>query len=315
MKLSNQQLKDVYYGAYRIEETEEGYLKSYQYTHDQMNYFKGLSDFWFDRCDASNGKTLEFSTTSSYFSFEYKVAWIGSEDTIEMAVDGLIHKVIYLKDIQSEGELKFDLPQDSHHITIYLPSDATILIRNAHCNAPLYPIKKNAQVLWMGDSITQGYGPFRSAHMYVSVANRTLNYNVINQGIGGYVYDPHIIMPMSGYTPDKIIVSLGTNQYESDDFKSIELFYQRLYEIYHDTPVLCITPIWRGDAPHAFEVLSEFTHKLKQIVSVYPHVFVIEGFKLVPHSSEYFIDDLHPNALGSEIYGRNLASAIQKIGF
>ena len=315
MKLTNQQLKDVYYGAYRIEETKEGYLKSYQYTKDQMDYFKELSDFWFDRCDASNGKTLEFFTTSTYFSFEYKVAWIGSEDTIEMAVDGLIHKVIYLKDIPSEGILKFECPQYSHHIIIYLPSDATLLIKNAQCDAPLYPIKKNAQVLWMGDSITQGYGPFRSGHMYLNVANRALNYNVINQGIGGYVYDPHIIMPMVGYTPDKIIISLGTNQYESDDFKPIEMFYQRLHELYHDVPVLCITPIWRGDSPHAFEVMKEFTRKLMQIVAPYPHIHIINGMNLVPHCSEYFIDDLHPNALGSEIYGRNLVLAIQNIGF
>ena len=34
--------------------------------------------------------------------------------------------------------------------------------------------------------------------------------------------------------------------------------------------------------------------------------------KLVPHFPEYFLDNLHPNALGCEIYGRNLAEAILK---
>ncbi len=34
---------------------------------------------------------------------------------------------------------------------------------------------------------------------------------------------------------------------------------------------------------------------------------VIDGMKLVPHFNEYFLDTLHPNCLGCEVYGRNLA--------
>jgi len=41
----------------------------------------------------------------------------------------------------------------------------------------------------------------------------------------------------------------------------------------------------------------------------------VEGFKLVPHLPEYFLDKLHPNCLGSELYGRNLVLEIEKAGF
>lgn len=105
----------------------------------------------------------------------------------------------------------------------------------------------------MGDSITQGFGPLRSAHTYVSVANRLLNYDIINQGIGGYIYDKNVLVNMEGYSPDKIIISLGTNQYGTESMKDVEEYYERLSEVYGDRPVLCITPIWREIGIHLKE--------------------------------------------------------------
>ena len=52
--------------------------------------------------------------------------------------------------------------------------------------------------------------------------------------------------------------------------------------------------------------------KVKAIAERYNNVTVIDGMKMVPHFPEYFLDNLHPNALGCEIYGRNLAEAILK---
>lgn len=315
MKLSNEQLKEIYYGALSINETEDGYLQSFQYTEQQMQYFKESSDFWYDRCRASSAKTLEFSTSATQFSLEYKITWVGSEDSIELSVDGLITKIYYVKDLQKEGQLSFEMPVGEKKVIVYLPADATILIRNFEINADVSPMKKNEKVLWMGDSITQGFGPLRSAHTYVSVANRLLNYDIINQGIGGYIYDKNVLVKMEGYTPDKIIISLGTNQYGTESMKGIEEYYERLADVYGNTPVLCITPIWRGDSPDRLDVLESFCEKTKEICAKYSNIIVVEGFSLVPHLSEYFLDNLHPNALGSEIYGRNLVLAIQDAKF
>jgi hypothetical protein len=315
MILSNEQLKTIYYGALSFSETEDGYLQSFQYTRQQMQYFKETAEFWYDRCMASNAKTLEFSTTATRFSFEYKLIWVGSKDSIELVVDGLITKIQYVKDLDNEGKVTFELPAGEKKVMVYLPADATILIRNFEINADVIPAEKMEKVLWMGDSITQGYGPLRSAQTYVSVANRLLNYDIINQGIGGYIYDKNILAKMDGYSPDKIIISLGTNQYGTESMQNIEEYYERLNEVYGETPVLCITPIWRGDSLDGVKVLAKFCQNTKDICAKYSNITVVDGFKLVPHISEYFLDNLHPNCLGSEIYGRNLVLAIQEAGF
>lgn len=315
MKLSNEQLKTIYYGALSFDETEDGFLQSFQYTDKQMRYFEEVSEFWYDRCKASSAKTLEFRTTATKVSFEYKIVWVGSPDSIELAVDGLISKVFYVKDLKQEGKITFELPAGEKNVMIYLPADATIYLRNFEIDGDFSPVEKKEKVLWMGDSITQGFGPLRSGHTYVSVANRLLNYDILNQGIGGYVYDKNVLMKMEGYTPDKIIVSLGTNQYGTESMQDIEEYYERLMEIYGDTPVLCITPIWRGDSPDGESTLVKFCQKTKEICEKYSNITIVDGFKLIPHMSEYFLDNLHPNCLGCEVYGRNLVLAIQEAGF
>lgn len=315
MKLSNQQLQNIYHGALYFKETDDGYLQAFQYTEPQIAYFKEVSEFWYERCTASNAKTLEFTTSATKVSVEYKFLWIGSEDSVELAIDGQLTDIIYVKDLEQEGALGFTLPEGSKKVTVYLPADATIVLRNFELNAEYEIVKKKEKVLWLGDSITQGFGPLRSAHTYVSVANRLLDYEILNQGIGGYVYDKTVLEKLPGFVPDKIIISMGTNQYGCETMEAVEAYYERLKEVYGDTPVLCITPIWRGDNPEGLPILERFCSNLKAIAAKYDNVTIVDGFKLVPHLSEYFLDNLHPNCLGSEVYGRNLVLAIQNAGF
>ena len=323
MLLTNDELKKIYFGAYSFEETSDGYLKANQHTKEQMEYFKGAFDFWYERCDASTAKTFELETEATEISFDYKIIWMGSQDSFELAVDKLITKIVYVKDLveksadkkNPEGSLTWELPAGKKNVILYLPADATVLVRNFKINAPFTRAKKNEKVLWLGDSITQGFGPLRSSQTYVSVANRLLNYDIINQGIGGYIYDKKSLMKMDGYTPDKIIVALGTNQFGCETMKDVEEYYETLTGLYGETPVLCVTPLWRGDVPDGFPTLERFCENVKKIAGKYPNVKIADGFTLVPHLPEYFRDNLHPNELGCETYGRNLVEEIRKLKF
>ena len=221
-----------------------------------------------------------------------------------------------MKDLPEEGKLDWQLPEGEKEVVLYLPADATVLIRNFTVDGDVTPAKKNEKVLWLGDSITQGYGPLRSAQTYVSVANRLLNYDIINQGIGGYVYDKKSLLKMPGYNPDKIIVALGTNQFGCETMQDVEEYWETLIGLYGtEIPVLCVTPLWRGDVPDGFPTLSRFCEDVKKIAGQYSNVKIVDGFTLVPHLPEYFLDNLHPNCLGTEVYGRNLVEAIRKLGF
>ena len=314
--MTNEELKKYYYGAYFFEETEDGYLQAFQYSKQQMEYFRGAFDFWYDRCMATTAKTIEFATEATEVSFDYRFAWKGSEDTFEIWIDGLASEIFYVKDLPEEGSIAGTLPEGAKNVVIYLPADATVLIKNFKVNAEIRSLARGEKVLWLGDSITQGYGPLRSAHTYVSVANRLLRYDIINQGIGGYIYDKNSLMKMEGYQPDKIIIALGTNQFWAKTMTQVEEYYETLAQVYGtEIPVLAVSPIWRGDNPDKYEEFVRFCEEVKRIAGSYPNVRVVDGFTLVPHCSEYYRDNLHPNCLGAEIYGRNLVEIIRKIGF
>ena len=314
--MTNEELRKYYCGAYFFEETKDGYLQAFQYSKQQMEYFRGSFDFWYDRCMATTAKTIEFETGATEVSFDYKFVWRGSEDSFELWIDGLAAEIAYVKDLPDEGSIAWTLPQGAKQVVIYLSADATVLIKNFEVNGDCRPVAKAEKVLWLGDSITQGYGPLRSAHTYVSVANRLLNYDIINQGIGGYIYDKNSLMKMEGYQPDKIIIALGTNQYGIKTMTMVEEFYETLIGMYGtEIPILAISPIWREDRPEEYDIFLHFCEEVKRIAGSYPNVRVLDGMTLVPHLSEYYRDNLHPNCLGAEVYGRNLVEAIRKMGF
>ena len=315
MILTNRELQRIYFGAYRFTETEDGYLMAHQYTEAQEEYFKGALDFWYERCNASTAKTLEFTTTATKLSFDYQLLWVGSEDSFELCVDGLITDIRYVKGLDRQGTLTFDMPEGEKRVILYLPADALAVIRGFEINGAFVPAVKGEKVLWLGDSITQGYGPLRSSQTYVSVANRLLNYDIINQGIGGYVYDPNVLTVMPGYKPDKIIIALGTNQYGTESMAEIEKYYEIITKLYKGIPILAITPLWRGDNMEGVPTLIRFCERLKAIIAKYEIVTLAEGWKLVPHLPEYYIDNLHPNQLGTEVYAGNLVRAIKAAGF
>ncbi len=314
--MTNRELQKIWFGAYAFRETEDGWLQAFQYSEAQMASFRSAFDFWYDRCMASTAKTLEMTTDAGAVSFEYRIIWEGSQDSFELAVDGRIREIRYVKDLAKEGRLNWTLPAGRKNIVLYLPADATVLIRKFAIDGDYVPAQKGKKVLWLGDSITQGFGPLRSGQTYVSVANRLLNWDIINQGIGGYVYDKHSLMRMEGYQPDKIVVALGTNQFGCETMRDVEEYYETLTGLYgEEIPILCVTPLWRGDVPDGLPTLKRFCANLMAIVARYPNITVVDGFRLVPHLPEYFLDNLHPNALGAEVYGRNLVEAIRALGF
>ena len=96
----------------------------------------------------------------------------------------------------------------------------------------------------------------------------------------------------------------------------VKEYYETLIGIYgEEIPILCITPLWRGDTEDGIPTLIKFCENIREIVGKYKNIKVVDGFKMVPHLEEYYLDNLHPNALGTEVYGRNLVEEIRRIGF
>lgn len=316
MKLSHKSLQKLIHGAYRIEK-KKSWTVFYHFSQSLENMFK-KDAFWSDRTSLSSSVTVEFKTNGTEFSFDYLIAKKLSNDSIDVWVNGVLQQAFSLETLPKKGRLDIQLGEGEKTVCVYFPIDSEVHIKNLVILGKYRSIKKGEKVLWVGDSITQGYGTNLTSFCYVNVANRILNYEVLNQGIGGYIYDADLIEPMQGYSPDKIIVAFGTNHYKAEDFKQrVVAFYDKIKAVYGDIPVLSISPIWRGDVEngHNPQELQNAGKFIFDTVKDRKNHYFVDGFSLVPNVSQMYLDNLHPNSIGGEYYGTNLAKAIKKLKF
>ena len=315
MKLSNKSIMPLVHGAYQMKE-EDGYLTFYHYDDSQIEYLK-FSEFFYDRARASSSIRLEFETDATEIGFDYKIFWVGSYDTIDILSDNIPVAIKHIDNIPKKGKLTFNLPEGKKRLTVYFPIDVKLGIKNLRIEGKWRNLKKKAtKVLWLGDSITQGFGTFLTSGTYVNVASRQLGYDVLNQGIGGYYFDANVITPMEGYTPEKIIVAMGTNIHQAENKDELTVkYFEALDKVYNGIPTLVLTPIWRCNPGTDIDKLREMAEIIKRECAKYPSIKVIDGFELVPNFTDYFLDELHPNALGGEVYGNNLVRKIKELKF
>ncbi len=315
MKLSNKTLIKLFNGAIDFDE-DEGYLYADRGScnqHDYLNANFNGSNFS-EILQEGSSIHIKFKTNANKVAFNYKVALcLNPKCSLDVFVNGEPYLFVDMGNLKENGKFAFPMANGEKLVEIYLPLDARIGFKNFEiCGNWRSTSKPKTKVLWYGDSITEGYGAYYSSLIYATQVNNALNYDAINQGIGGYFYDAKFCQRM-GFVPDKIIIALGTNQINHPDkFEKIKEFYERLQLVFPARKILTITPIWRGD----IQDYTNFNETCNYIASVAKNYGeVINGLDLVPPVNEYFMDKLHPNALGMTVYANNLAKAIKKIGF
>lgn len=304
---------------------DKGYLTLFRYSKEQLD-FMAREDYdrgWRNYAKFSGGIRLEFKTDAENIGFDYRSSNSHERgNTVDLYIDGVLHTVYTISN-QLKGHIDFSLPKGEKKVTIYLPGESRLDIKNFTLDGSYKAVKdKGQKVLVIGDSITQGAGPHIASAAYLHSLTRKTGYNIVGQGIGGYRYEARDLRKISEFEPDKIIVFLGTNYYEEaclascnyDYAPAVHNFYKRLNEIYPTTPVLCITPLWRNNHVDMARLLW-CIDRIKEACAPYANVTVVDGFSLMPNVDECLSDGIHPNAYGSELLATNLHRFIKEKKF
>ena len=310
----------LFHGALGFEKIE-GYAVARRFTAEQMAAL-AYSDIFAPRTHCAASVTIELRTEATEISFAYKFfIATGTRSTFEVYTNGVLTHLIGDETLSDEGRITLAFSEGWKQIEIYLPNYKEVGIKDFRANALYRAIpKRKTKVLFIGDSITQGGGSKRSAQTYVNVVKRALGYEIINQGIGGYVFEKDIVAEIP-FLPNKIIVALGINNHQydaSENRRRISEFFEALCGRYKDIKILVLLPIYCAN-PN-IEMLDEKVQTIKalirEIAAGYANVQVIDADDMVPHFADYYMEDMvHPNALGMELYGQNLVKAIKKIKF
>lgn len=324
MILSKKQLTVITKGIADITE-DHGYLRFHRYLDEAEAYYESTNADFFLKTQATAGVRFDFYTDSQSLSFDYELHRAGSRKFyyFDLFVDGkMISHTGEKENTHRRSSYRAELCPGKKRVTLWFPCMFAALVKNVALDdgALIEEAPTPKTLLAIGDSITHGYDALYPSNAYPALIARHFDINVINNGIGGDIHYAENLGDGIGIRPDYITVALGTNDWCNRLKHRFELtvvqFHQRLAELYPDSKVFVITPLWRGDHTNITKVGS-FDYAREYIAGqakkFHRDVTVLNGMQLIGHEERLFSPDLlHPNDLGFEELAKNLCAELEK---
>ncbi len=319
MKLSLEMIHAITFGTVEISLETDG-IHFYKCTRKQIAAWTTLAPFLGERAETTTGIRLDFHTDTKRFAFR-----TGQGNKFEIYVNGLPAGRFEMDKLRTEGkaaEIFLDNSTEMNRITVYFPSHDNGVLTDVELDdgAKILPHIFSRRILFLGDSITQGWDSFYDSLSYAYRTARFFEADSLIQGVGGGYFHASTLDRLP-YDPDTIIVAYGTNDFFGGYFTSTEELHRHTKEfldgvstLYGKKKVYLITPIWRA-GEERLQPLGHFSdyRNLLWREAEQRGFLPIDGTALVPHDSAFFADKtLHPNDLGFGIYAENLTRAMLK---
>lgn len=311
MRLTNEQIKSILFGAVDITETQAG-ISGHKCSGKTLEQWQNLSAGLHKNAFPPTGLRLDFETDATEIIFTV-------QGKFECLVDGLLTAISDPKEDLSRITLTYE-DGKSRRITLIYPSHDTSVgnLRGVELNdgATVTPHKYDEKFLFLGDSITQGWNSGIDSTSYAWRTSLFFNADCIIHGVGGGYFHSSVFEAPAGFDPDRVFVAFGTNDF--GHFKTLDelkthasAYLDKVVAAYGTKKIYGITPIWRYDTWE--KPMGTFDECIAVIRGEYEkrNIPVIDGLTLVPHRKEFYADVLHPNALGFSVYAENLIKILK----
>lgn len=311
MFLTFDQIKEFTSGAIAVVQ-EKDRIRFERMTEAQIEAFRTAGAHLYNNAISTTGIRIDFETNSN--SLLIHTASAGKFDVM---VDNLPRAQYICK---GPDLCCLDLEPGDKRITIFLPSHSVGSIAKIRLDygSKVWAHKYDRKILFIGDSITQGWNSKWDCLSYTYQLTTALNADAINWAVGGSFFTPDAFEDV-GFDADFIMIAYGTNDFNV--FSSMEKFrekctayLERVKAAYPDKPVFCLTPLWRGEENMIRRVgtLQDIRDAITEIAQGFGFT-VINGKKLVPHVPYFYADQrLHPDDLGFSLYASNLLLELNK---
>lgn len=315
MRLTVEQIKGICFGALRIEALEDG-LHFHKCTQKQELAFAALNEGLGARSLTTTGVRLDFHTNSKSLAFS-----ASKGKKFEVLLDGVLRRQFDCEALREAGEsATVDLTdslgsyREEIRVTLVFPSHTEGVLEWIALDdgATVRPHVFDTRILFVGDSITQGWDSVYDSFSYAWRVTNFFNAESIIQGIGGAYYHESTFDSI-GFDPDIVIVALGTNDFshyktQEDARAHAAAHLAFLAKEYAGKRLFAISPIWRAEQNKTMGSFAELRALLIEEIerAGFRH---IDGLALVPPMSEFMKDlTLHPDDLGFSLMAENLIS-------
>jgi hypothetical protein len=277
----------------------------------------------FDEQPSGTSSVLEYVPRSS-IPLDGCSCEIGKRLTSPSLESGLIGFSILELENESSTTTMLPLPGfgSPHNVRIWLPCLRGCTIgRIWGDGTTMEPVASRQQLLIFGDSISQGFVAGNPALSWPSLLAKKLGFDVVNQGIGGQVFQP-TTLPGLARTIElaAIIVEFGANyRYErcsrQEVARDIRIYLEELSQLWADVPCWVLTPLWHNEnvwPTNPASCFSDVPAVIAESTKVHPAMHLVEGTDLLDSDSTFFADGFeHPNAAGSEQIATRLAKIMK----
>ena len=336
MKLDLAQMKAITKGVMGVTE-ENGVFVFHRLNDAQMSIYKPNSGGW-RRSQALASVHLDLETDAAMLSFTAVNGWNSTAVRyfyFDLWVDDklLYHDgFTYNENADDTTMMRFApwhtdlaLPAGNKRLRLYMPAICHVELQDVVLKDATYvkPVESKYRWLAFGDSITEAHSSVLPSLQYTEQVARAVDAQVFNQATGGELYMADKLVPGSYPEVDLVTVAYGTNDFKwspsLEEFeKELSGFYKALHEIFGDTPVLVLLPLWRGHEgkgdTFALGTMQQVRDRIRAEAEKYPANRVVDCGGFIPPVYAFFGDKgLHPNALGHTFYANGLLPEVRKV--
>lgn len=170
----------------------------------------------------------------------------------------------------------------------------------------------------------EGYGIRARSPMaaYPTQLGRLMAMEVLNQGVGGHIFETSWLDTELSFRPELITIAYGTNDWsrglDRNRIRSnVQAFMIRLREVFpaNESSIVVLSPIWRSDFNTVRQGgnLREFSRVIMETAAEFGDTYAVDGTRLLPNQDWYVEDGVHPNDVGFLYYATRLYQEIRSL--
>ena len=322
MRADFETVKAITVGAVRIWEREDGVHFS-RFTEEEEAGWYTCSKVLGDRCRSLCGIRIDFKTDAKEIAF-----LLSFGNKVDVWLNGVYNRTLYFADLRESGatEVRIPLvdqlgaPYSETRVTLWLPCHGGGVLGFLDADGATYirPVEYRHRILFLGDSITQGWNSARESMSFASRITRFFDAHSVNCAVGGGYFSTATI-GVNGYNPEAITIAYGTNDFTHwESFEELHEhctdYLDKVKALYPDVPTFVITPIIRHDNAPRKAGSFDLVRKTVAEEAEKRGMIVVDGFSIFPTDDFYFAGDgVHPNEAGFAEYAFALIPRLQQV--
>ncbi|MBQ7119099.1 MAG: SGNH/GDSL hydrolase family protein [Oscillospiraceae bacterium] len=323
MKADLRLLKSITKGAERIEEKDSGF-NFYRFSKKEEELYS--SSPLSPRTFATAGIKLHFITDAEKIDIkiETEAVCYAKFFSLDVYSDKKLSGVIknYLDALPDTGYIDsdfpngefsgcFDLGKGEKEVEIYFPQlvkTKLLSLELSECNV-IKSIPSKGHFLLYGGSVSQGTAAKNPSFAYGVKLSESLGCELFCKSIGSEVYFPDLAREKSEVIkPSFIMAAYGSNDWYNLTYDEAERrcrgFWKAICKNYPGAKKIALSPIWYRDRfeKRPFGEFSEMEKLIERVVGEIGGITHVKGFDLIPGEDKYFVDGIHPNNHGFELF-------------